>query len=108
MEIYIFKCYIFQSVVRPKIQVVSDDETESEAVTSLYHWPQLDAVAPDQSQLLFSVSTKRTSVKRQSPDCISQLEAGDNFPKTPETRKMILIEELDWVFKVELMDETIL
>ncbi|XDV18407.1 hypothetical protein PO909_024107 [Leuciscus waleckii] len=84
-----------QSVVRPKIQVISDDETESEAVTSLYHWPQLDAVAHDQSQLLFSVSTKRTSVKQQSPDCISQLEAGDNFPKTAETRKMILIEELD-------------
>ncbi|XP_077084614.1 dynein axonemal assembly factor 1 isoform X2 [Siphateles boraxobius] len=84
-----------QSVVRPKIQVISDGETESEAGTSLYHWPQLDAVAPDQSQLLFSVSTKRTSVKQQSPDSISQLEAGDNFPKTAETRKMILIEELD-------------
>ncbi|XP_056123331.1 dynein axonemal assembly factor 1 [Rhinichthys klamathensis goyatoka] len=84
-----------QGVVRPKIQVMSDDETESEAVTSLYHWPQLDAVAPDQSQLLISVSTKRTSVKQQSPDCISRLEAGDNFPKTAKTRKMILIEELD-------------
>ncbi|XP_039518550.1 dynein assembly factor 1, axonemal [Pimephales promelas] len=83
-----------QSVVRPKIQVISDEETESEALTSLYKWPQLDAEAADQSQLLISVSTKRTSVK-QSPDCISQLEAGDNLPKTAETRKMILIEELD-------------
>jgi len=88
------KCYIFQGVVRPKIQVISDEETKSEALTSLYKWPQLDAVAADQSQLLISVSTKRTSVK-QSPDCISQLEAGDNLPKTAETRKMILIEELD-------------
>ncbi|XP_048040186.1 dynein axonemal assembly factor 1 isoform X1 [Megalobrama amblycephala] len=84
-----------QSVVHPKIQVISGDETESEAVTSLYHWPQSDAVAPDQSQLLISVSTKRTSVKQQSPACISQPEAGDDFPKTAGTRKTVLIEELD-------------
>uniref|UniRef100_A0A671MDU3 Dynein, axonemal, assembly factor 1 n=1 Tax=Sinocyclocheilus anshuiensis TaxID=1608454 RepID=A0A671MDU3_9TELE len=73
--------YIFQSVIRPKIQVISGDDTESEAVTSLYHWPQSDAVATDQSQLLVNVSTKRTS-------------AGEDFPKPAENRKTFLIEEL--------------
>ncbi len=58
---------LFQSVIRPKIQVISGDDTESEAVTSLYNWPQSDAVATDQSQLLINVFTKRTSVKQQSP-----------------------------------------
>ncbi|XP_016421588.1 dynein axonemal assembly factor 1 [Sinocyclocheilus rhinocerous] len=84
-----------QSVIRPKIQVISGDDTESEAVTSLYHWPQSDAVATDQSQLLINVSTKRTSVKQQSPAFSSQAEAGDDFPKPEENRKTILIEELD-------------
>ncbi|XP_067307235.1 dynein axonemal assembly factor 1 isoform X2 [Pseudorasbora parva] len=83
-----------QSVIHPKIQVISGDESESEAVTSLYHWPESDAVAPDQSQLLISVSTKRTSVNQQSSAFISQPESGD-FSKTAETRKTVLIEELD-------------
>ncbi len=94
VEIYM---YIFQSVIHPKIQVISGDDTESEAVTSLYHWPQSDAVATDQSQLLIDVFTKRTSVKQQSPAFSSQAEAGDDFPKQEENRKT-LIEELDWVF----------
>ncbi|XP_026067660.1 dynein axonemal assembly factor 1 [Carassius auratus] len=84
-----------QSVIRPKIQVISGDDTESEAVTSLYHWPQSDSVATDQSQLLINVSTKRTSVKQQSPAFSSQVEAGDDFPKPKENRKTVLIEELD-------------
>uniref|UniRef100_A0A672MY27 Dynein assembly factor 1, axonemal-like n=1 Tax=Sinocyclocheilus grahami TaxID=75366 RepID=A0A672MY27_SINGR len=84
-----------QSVIRPKIQVISGDDTESEAVTSLYHWPQSDAEATDQSQLLINVSTKRASVKQQSPAFSSQAEAGDDFPKPEENRKTILIEELD-------------
>uniref|UniRef100_A0A8C1D4M7 Dynein axonemal assembly factor 1 n=1 Tax=Cyprinus carpio carpio TaxID=630221 RepID=A0A8C1D4M7_CYPCA len=84
-----------QSVIRPKIQVISGDDTESEAVTSLYHWPQSDAVGTDQSQLLINVSTKRTSIKQQSPAFSSQAEAGDDFPKPEENRKTVLIEELD-------------
>ncbi|XP_058638563.1 dynein axonemal assembly factor 1 isoform X2 [Onychostoma macrolepis] len=84
-----------QNVMRPKIQVISGDDTESEAVTSLYNWPQSDAVATDQSQLLINVSTKRTSVKQQSPAFSSQAEAGDDFPKPEENRKTVLIEELD-------------
>ncbi|XP_059385820.1 dynein axonemal assembly factor 1 isoform X2 [Carassius carassius] len=84
-----------QSVIRPKIQVISGDDMESEAVTSLYHWPQSDSVATDQSQLLINVSTKRTSVKQQSPAFSSQEDAGDNFPKPKENRKTVLIEELD-------------
>lgn len=92
LEIYML---LFQSVIRPKIQVISGDDTESEAVTSLYNWPQSDAVATDQSQLLINVFTKRTSVKQQSPAFSSQAEAGDDFPKPEENRKTVLIEELD-------------
>ncbi|XP_050971386.1 dynein axonemal assembly factor 1 isoform X2 [Labeo rohita] len=84
-----------QSVICPKIEVISGEETESEAVTSLYHWPQSDAVATDQSQLLINVSTKRTVVKQQSPDFTSQPETGDDFQKPVENRKTVLIEELD-------------
>ncbi|XP_073692724.1 dynein axonemal assembly factor 1 [Garra rufa] len=84
-----------QSVICPKIQVISDEDTESEALTSLYHWPQSDAVATDQSQLLINVSTKRTTLKQQSPDFTSQPEAGDDFPKPEENRRTVLIEELD-------------
>ncbi|KAL0189085.1 hypothetical protein M9458_016184, partial [Cirrhinus mrigala] len=74
------------------IQVISDEDTESEAVTS---WSQSDAVATDQSELLINVSTKRTAIKQQSPDFTSQPEAGDDFPKPAENSKTVLIEELD-------------
>ncbi|XP_043099665.1 dynein axonemal assembly factor 1 [Puntigrus tetrazona] len=82
------------SVVRPKIQV-SGDDMESEALTSLYHFPQSDTVSTDHSQLLINVSTKRTSVKQQSPSFSGQAEAGDDFPKPEENRMTVLIEELD-------------
>ncbi|KAL1271462.1 hypothetical protein QQF64_030478 [Cirrhinus molitorella] len=84
-----------QSVIHPQIQVICDEDTESEALTSLYHWSHSEAVDTDQSQLLINVSTKRTAVKQQSPDFTSQPEAGDDFPKPAENRKTVLIEELD-------------
>lgn len=83
------------------IEVISDDETESEAtcITNVYQRPQSETVAPDQSQLLISVSSKRTSVKHQNPVFTSQrtamkLEEGDVLPKA-ENKRIVLIEELD-------------
>lgn len=87
--------------MRPKIEVISSIDTESEAVRSLYPWPHSDAVALDQSQQLISVSTTRNSVKQQSTAFTSLAEAGDDVPKAAEKRKTVLIEELDWVFMIE-------
>nr|Q7ZV84.2 RecName: Full=Dynein axonemal assembly factor 1; AltName: Full=Leucine-rich repeat-containing protein 50 [Danio rerio] len=84
-----------QSGMRPKIEVISSIDTESEAVRSLYPWPHSDAVALDQSQQLISVSTTRNSVKQQSTAFTSLAEAGDDVPKAAEKRKTVLIEELD-------------
>ncbi|XP_052001061.1 dynein axonemal assembly factor 1 [Xyrauchen texanus] len=88
-----------QSMVRPKIEVISGDD-DTEAVASLYHWPQTEEVTPDQSQLLFRVSTKRTSVKQQNAVFTCQrnameTETGDVFQKTAKNKKTVLIEELD-------------
>lgn len=85
---------------RPIIEVISGDETESEAITNVFQQSQSEAVAPDQPQLLINLSTKRTSVKQQSPVFISQRttmkpEDEDVLQKAKENKMTVLIEELD-------------
>ncbi|KAI7814009.1 dynein axonemal assembly factor 1 [Triplophysa rosa] len=88
-----------QSVFRPMIEVISGDETESEAITNVYQQSQSEAVAPDQPQLLINVSTKRTSVMQRSPVFTSQrtMKPEDEhvLQKAKENKMTVLIEELD-------------
>lgn len=81
------------------IEVISGDETESEAITNVYKRSQSESVAPDQPQLLLDVFTKRTSVKQQSPVFTSQRSTmkseDDILQKTKENKMTVLIEELD-------------
>ncbi|XP_056607359.1 dynein axonemal assembly factor 1 isoform X2 [Triplophysa dalaica] len=89
-----------RSVFRPMIEVISGDETESEAITNVFQQSQSEAVAPDQPQLLINFSTKRTSVKQQSPVFTSQRttmkpEDEDVLQKAKENKITVLIEELD-------------